>query len=152
MSTSRRSSAPLEELEAVRRRLGGVRIVEVPFAITGSVEHLRVELPTAMARFHGAENELRSAAAADAAAALAVAELDERAPHGRGTEITADLECAQQLERIDKAAPKTLTSNTKTPSCASRSNSCKQKPNEGAPTTGVSRRSTAWLRCLRCSV
>jgi uncharacterized protein YhaN len=93
-----------EELEAVRRRLGGVRIVDVPFAIAGSVEHLRAELPTAMAEFHGAENELRSAAAADAAAALAVREIDATGSPRTRSEITADFERAQQLNASIKRA------------------------------------------------
>jgi uncharacterized protein YhaN len=93
-----------EELEGVRRRLGGVAIVDVPFAVAGSVEHLRAELPTAMAELHSAEDALRSAAAADATADLAVRELvGEGSPRPRA-EITADLELAQQLDASMKRA------------------------------------------------
>jgi len=93
-----------EDLEGVRRRLGGVRIVDVPFAVAGSVEHLRAELPTAMAELRSAEDALRSAAAADAAAALAVREIDEDDPPRLRSEITADLERAQQLDASIKRA------------------------------------------------
>jgi uncharacterized protein YhaN len=93
-----------EELDSVRRRLGGAAIVDVPFAIAGSVEHLRAELPTAMAELHGAEDALRSAAAADATAVLAVHEADGGTPPRPRVQITADLELAQQLDAAIKRA------------------------------------------------
>jgi uncharacterized protein YhaN len=87
-----------EELEGVRRRLGGVRIVDVPFSVTGSVEHLRAELPNAMAELHSAEDALRSAAATDTAAALAIREIDGDAHPRPRAEITANFELAAQLD------------------------------------------------------
>jgi hypothetical protein len=82
VSTSTRSSARPKSSKGCVDDSVACRIVDVPLAIAGSVEHLRAELPTAMAELHSAEDALRSAAAADATAALAVGEVDsERTPH-----------------------------------------------------------------------
>ena len=57
-----------------------------------------------MAELHSAENALRSAAAADAAAALAVREIDATGSPRTRSEITADFERAQQLNASIKRA------------------------------------------------
>jgi uncharacterized protein YhaN len=93
-----------DELDGVRRRLGGVRIVDVPFAVAGTLEHLRAELPNALAELHSAEDALRGATAADTAAALAI-EAVASVPRERA-EITANFELAGQLDasikRVDE--------------------------------------------------
>jgi len=93
-----------KELEGVRRRLGGVRIVDVPFAVAGVVEHLRAELPTAMAEIHSAEDALRSAAGLEAAASFALHEIDTEGSPRTRPEIRADLGLAQQLDVSMKRA------------------------------------------------